>query len=286
MSVHRVPRSAPAVGSVEWRNSVPLISSLAFVTVMLGMATHASNAPIVVYALSFWHYEIYALAFLYRAVDLTVFKRDAVITRTISLIAFGWVYFAEPLSSPSLVVVGLGFLLNAAAVRALGADRTYYGRELNDLPPKRIVEFPYSWMPHPMLIGNIAAFGGALLNDDFRLHWWPLAVAHAFFNFAIILMEAHVRPERRIRREGDDPPIQAAELLLRCSLWGAAGGLAGVALALSSGQTNHGAAAIAGACSAAYACALFESYMTPKGNGLRRLHEDDVAMRPLDAARR
>src|SRR5215211_3999376 len=113
MAVFRVPRPASAVGDIDWKSSVPLISTLGFVAAMLGLATQGANDAVVVYALSFWHYWIYALAFLFRSAPLAVFKRDAVLTRTVSLIVFGWVYFAEPLSLASLVVVGLGFLLNA-----------------------------------------------------------------------------------------------------------------------------------------------------------------------------
>ncbi len=46
-----------------------------------------------------------------------------------------------------------------AAARALGTDRTYYGHEVAGLPHRRITTFPYSWISHPMLAGNIAAFG-------------------------------------------------------------------------------------------------------------------------------
>jgi protein-S-isoprenylcysteine O-methyltransferase Ste14 len=265
MAVYRIPRPAPAVGDVDWKSSVPLISSLGFIAAMLGLATQGANEAIVVYALSFWHYWIYALAFLLRSAPLAVFKRDAVLTRTVSLIAFGWVYFALPLSLPSLMMVGLGFLLNVAAVRALGVDRTYYGYELEELPPKHVDKFPYSWIPHPMLVGNMAAFGGALLNDEFRRHWWPLAVAHVLLNLAIILMETHVKPERKVRVERGDVASDVGELVLKCLLWSIAGGLAAAALSQVFGRFDDIASVVfAGACCTAYAATLFESYSPPR----------------------
>jgi hypothetical protein len=265
MSLIQAPRADSTIRALDWRSSVPLAAGVAFLTAMVGLASDPVNKTIVVYALSFWHYWIYALAFLFRSAPLSVFKRDAVLTRTVSLFAFGWVYFALPLSLPSLVVVGLGLLLNMAAVRALGVDRTYYGYELEELPPKRVVAFPYSWIPHPMLVGNMTAFGGALLNDDFRLNWQPLAVAHVLLNLAIILMEAYVKPERRSRTDAGEPLAEIAEVLLRSFLWGVAGGLAGAAFAHLAGRADlEAAAAFAGGCSAAYGAAMVESYSSPR----------------------
>jgi len=264
MPALQAPRADSEVGAADWRNGVPLTAGMAFLAAILGLASDAPSEAVVVYALSFWQYWIYALAFLFRSAPLAVFKRDALLTRTVSLIAFGWVYFAQPLSLTSLVVVGLGFLLNAAAVRALGVDRTYYGYELEELPPKRIAEFPYSWIPHPMLVGNMAAFGGALLNDEFRRHWQPLAVAHVLLNLAIILMEAYVKPQCKSRVEPGDVATDVAGLLLRCLVWSVAGGLAAAALSQTLGRFDDVASvAFAGACCAAYAAALFESYSSP-----------------------
>ena len=48
--------------------------------------------------------------------------------------------------------------MRAAAV--LGIDRTYYGHEVLGLAPKRLTAFPYSLTAHPMILGNVAAFGG------------------------------------------------------------------------------------------------------------------------------
>jgi hypothetical protein len=66
--------------------------------------------------------------------------------------------------------------------------------ELGELPPLRVASFPYSVIPHPMLVGNIIAFGATLLHPEFRQAWWPLAVGHVALNLGLIVMETSVTP--------------------------------------------------------------------------------------------
>ena len=49
-----------------------------------------------------------------------------------------------------------------------------------------------------MLIGNMLAFGGTLLDGAFRQNWWPLGLLHVVVNLAIILMEAYGGRNRRL----------------------------------------------------------------------------------------
>jgi hypothetical protein len=46
-------------------------------------------------------------------------------------------------------------------------------------------------MAHPMLIGNMVAFAGPLLDQAFRTLWWPLAVLHVLLNLLILLIEIY-----------------------------------------------------------------------------------------------
>jgi hypothetical protein len=149
-----------------------------------------------IYALSFWHYYLYWLAYRYGAIPLATFKRDAVVAKTVSLAALSAAYFVAPLDLVSLAVMSAGFLLNIVAARVLGSDRTYYGYEVAGLPPLRITAFPYSVIPHPMIVGNMLAFGGTLLNPVFRDAWWPLAGAHVLLNLGLLLMEVAVAPRQ------------------------------------------------------------------------------------------
>jgi hypothetical protein len=71
------------------------------------------------------------------------------------------------------------------------------------LPPRRITAFPYSLTNHPMILGNVAAFGGTLINPAFRQHWWPLACLHVALNIGLLAMElAGTRRRRTVRIGG------------------------------------------------------------------------------------
>ncbi len=172
------------------------LPTIVLVVVAVGAGCANGRWAWAVYALSFWHYYVYALAFVVRAVPPTVFKRDALLLKSVSLAAFASVYLTAMPDPLSLLVVVAGFLLNITAAAALGSDRTYYGHELANLPVKRIVAFPYSLTAHPMLLGNMMAFGGTLLDAAFRAGWWPLAVAHVLLNLALLGMEVLAKPRR------------------------------------------------------------------------------------------
>ena len=44
-----------------------------------------------------------------------------------------------------------------------------------------------------MLVGNMSAFAGMLLNAGFREKWWPLACTHIGLNL-LCFMEVYVSP--------------------------------------------------------------------------------------------
>ena len=195
------------------------LASCAFTVLVIAIGLLGDRWTLAIYALSFWHYAVYALAFRFRAARLADFKRDALLLKGVSLAAFFSVYLSAGPSLLSLLVVAVGFVLNIAAARALGADRTYYGYELAALPARHITGFPYSFTAHPMLIGNMVAFAGPLLDAGFRAEWWPLATAHVLLNLAILIMEARgsaarPKPTAWPKRIG---PWQAGGALLMAS---------------------------------------------------------------------
>jgi hypothetical protein len=168
-------------------------------TVLLTSRLAASPA-LAVYALSFWHYVFYWWAYRHGAVQPARFRGDAVLMKSVALAALASAYLTQSWHWISALAIGAGFMLNLAGARTLGHTRTYYGWELGEPPRPRVTSFPYSVVPHPMLVGNMVAFGGTLLHPDFRNSWWPLAVIHVALNGALILMETSVTPARRIQR--------------------------------------------------------------------------------------
>lgn len=152
--------------------------------------------PLAIYLLSFWHYALYWRTFTFGTVDFDAFKRQAITLKTLSVAVLALTYLRFALDPASLAVIAAGIFLNARAAAVLGVDRTYYGREVAGLPPRRITAFPYSLTAHPMILGNVAAFGGTLINPGFREQWWPLASLHVAANIGLLVMEL-AGPRRR-----------------------------------------------------------------------------------------
>jgi len=173
-----------------------LLLTALFVLLTMAIAALAERPGLAIYALSFWHYLVYVLAFLWRSIALERFIRDSVLLKAISLAAFALVLLTVMPNVFALIAMAAGFGLNIAAARALGKERTYYGYELAALPPKRVTSFPYSVTAHPMLIGAMLAYGGTLLDATFRQDWWPLGVLHVVLNLLIIVNEAYGRESR------------------------------------------------------------------------------------------
>jgi hypothetical protein len=239
-------RSLRSVG----RNGSTVACALFVLAVLIGAALDRS-LPLAVYLLSFWHYYLYWLAFAFGAMPFDVFKRDAVAMKTVSVAALALVYLACPVDIVSLVVIAGGILLNVRAAAVLGVDRTYYGAEVAGLAPRRITAFPYSLIAHPMILGNVAAFGGTLINPAFRQHWWPLACLHVALNIGLLVMELAGPPRRRIVRLVGGLAF--------------AGVLSGAAFALESGTAVMAPVVVAllGAATLACAWALHRCYALP-----------------------
>jgi len=238
------PGGPPArLPALDPRRDAALISGAILVAATLATALPAGERTLAVYALSFWHYPLYWLAYRHGTVAPAVFRRDAIAMKAVSLAALGAAYLPAAPQPASVVVVAAGFLLNCAAARALGAERTYYGHELAALPAQVIRSFPYSLLPHPMLAGNMLAFAGTLLDPEFRAHWWPLACAHVACNAALLLMEVAVSPGRGAARGVPRP----------CARLGSRRAARGLLAAVAAAGLAAPAAAWAGAASPAVA---------------------------------
>jgi hypothetical protein len=238
--------------------------SVIFVTLVIGGASLAGTSTLAIYALSFWHYYLYGLAFVFGAVSLGVFKRDAILMKSVALVALISVYLSAAPDLLSLAVAASGFLLNSVAAAALGSDRTYYGHEVAGLPQHRTTAFPYSVMAHPMLIGNVAAFGGTMINAEFRQQWWVLACGHVAMNIGLLAMEVYVTPQRRSTHHGALGGPVAPRFSWRtggCLI--AAGGAAGALASFAAQASGALLPAWIGACSLGYGYVLYCCYMAP-----------------------
>jgi hypothetical protein len=195
--------------SVIGRNGSSLACLLFVLAVLVGAVVDKA-LPLAVYLMSFGHYVLYWVAFAFGTIAFDVFKRDAIAMKTISVAALAFVYLRAPPDLLSLAVIAGGILLNVRAAAALGFDRTYYGHEVAGLPSCRITVFPYSLTSHPMILGNVSAFGGTLINADFRAEWWPLAGLHVVLNIGLLAMELAGPRRRRAVQIGGGLVLAAA----------------------------------------------------------------------------
>ncbi len=183
----------------------PSIACWAIVAAVLAGAAIGREPAVAIYLASFVYYGLYWYAFAWGIDSFGAFKRDAMLLKAVSVAALAFVYLQAPPDFVSLGVIGLGILLNARAASVLGIDRTCYGHELAGLAARRITEFPYSLMSHPMIVGNVIAFGGTLLNPTFRAAWWPLAALHVVLNLALLAMERAGTRRRPASKAGGPP---------------------------------------------------------------------------------
>jgi hypothetical protein len=255
------PERLADAGRFSARDQGTLLASAFYVALVGAAAWITGSQPLAVYALGFWHYYLCGLAYRYGAVPLPVFKRDAVLMKSVALVALGSAYLSAPLDYASLAVVAAGFLLNTLAASALGSDRTYYGDEVANLPPLRVTCFPYSVIAHPMLIGNMLAYGGTLLNAGFREQWWPLACTHVALNLGLLVMERRVTPLRRAASSVECTPRPWS--WPRALALAAVGAAIGIGAAQVAGSTSTLLAAGVGATVVGYGWILHRAYSEP-----------------------
>lgn len=105
---------------------------------------------------------------------------------------------ARNISPVALLMIVLGYFVSIKATVALGLDRTYFGSELGQCEPKWVSEFPYgyvcrvvmgfsffkviitshSYVPHPMIVGQVIALLGIRRVNCFSEAWPALVPVH------------------------------------------------------------------------------------------------------------
>jgi hypothetical protein len=120
---------------------------------------------------SFRHYAVYIATFAFRQPQVAIgyLMRDAKLYKTISMMHLA--RRVVPLIDLKkdwlgVLIACLGFSVTLMATARLGMVRTYFGVELGFVKPSWISGFPYGsfpfGIPHPMIMGQIFAFGTIL----------------------------------------------------------------------------------------------------------------------------
>lgn len=133
---------------------------------------------------SFRHYTIYMTTFAFRdpPVAFGYLTRDCKLFKTMAMahLARRLLPLVElPRDIPGLLVVSIGFVITVVATARLGFVRTYFGSELGFVKPEWIHGFPYGYIPHPMIVGQLMAFGSII-------YWWYNLLSAE--NLAILLV--------------------------------------------------------------------------------------------------
>ena len=146
---------------------------------------------------SFVHYIRYITTFYVRCgIDFGSFKRDVLLFKSIALAQLFYHYMIGPirdgsfrLDNISMGMIISGYSVSMLATKALGVDRTYFAAELGIVEPKRITEFPYGYIPHPMILSQIWALLGIMKADHFRSQWPYVVPVHVVLYVVHMLQE-------------------------------------------------------------------------------------------------
>lgn len=174
---------------------------------------------------SFVHYPRYVTTYYHRGsdVDFGRFKSDVLFFKTVALLHIGSRYVSAMLATfpsamswlglnaatdgadahsggdgqsgnaaaaaLSLLMIVTGSAVSLLATKALGMDRTYFGAELGFCEMNWVTAFPYNFVPHPMITGQLVAFLGVHLLPEFRAAWPWLMPAHCAFYLVVMMQE-------------------------------------------------------------------------------------------------
>lgn len=147
---------------------------------------------------SFVHYFIYMATYYFRSnISYYLFQRDAILYISVAMAQLAWHYCSNfSLDIMSLLLMVAGFGLSALATKVLGRDRTYFGWELGvwkasaNSGGERITNvFPYSHVPHPMIVGKVIALLGMYKLEEFRVAMPYLVPVHILLYLMHMLQE-------------------------------------------------------------------------------------------------
>lgn len=167
-----------------WSNAVYLISCY-----MLG------PLPFLILT-SFRHYMVYMTTFAFREPQVAhgYLMRDAKLYKTVALMQLGrrlLPLVVLPRDLGGVLLATAGFSVTMLATARLGFVRTYFGSELGFVKPEWITGFPYGYIAHPMIVGQLFAYSSILYwwRADLTLETTALIATHMSFYTAHMIQE-------------------------------------------------------------------------------------------------
>jgi Phospholipid methyltransferase len=170
-----------------------------------------TSVPVFLIGSSFIHYGIYIATYYHRPRDVAflAFKNTVMTFKATALLQMAYIYCKNFSYDPvSLALIVAGFALSTAAATALGIDRTYFGYELQVVPPsKSVTTFPYNCgVPHPMIVGNLLWLSGLYKMQGFRdaIPW--LAPVHMVL-YTVHMLQEHFDIKKKVDTNSDQAAV-------------------------------------------------------------------------------
>lgn len=148
--------------------------SVIYIIFVASLAWSTNSYEIFFILTSFVHYIRYISTFYIRkGIDFGSFKRDVLLFKTLAIAQLAYHYIlptkeAFQFDFISIIMIASGYIVSMLATAALGIDRTYFAAELGLVEPKWITQFPYGYIPHPMIVSQIWALLGFYKANHFR----------------------------------------------------------------------------------------------------------------------
>lgn len=180
-------------------------TSLAYVLLAGAVSYALGSLTLFILLTGFVHYGMYIATFAHRRdICYGSFLRDCIFFKGVSMGTLALValsnFTLEPLA---LLLIFSGFGIAAMAASALGKERTYFGVELDRVPPRRIHRFPYGTIPHPMILGAIVGLLGLHAMSGFRAVLpWVIPVHIGLY--LLHLLQEQVSDQMRPPEQGPD----------------------------------------------------------------------------------
>jgi len=145
---------------------------------------------------SYVHYFRYISTYYVRkGIDFGSFKRDVLLFKSVALAQLFY-HYCFPVAQPfqfdpiSILMIVGGYTVSVMATNAIGIDRTYFGAELGLCEPKWIDQFPYGYIPHPMIVSQVVALLGFYKAAHYRTDW-PYVVPIHVLMYLTHMMQEH-----------------------------------------------------------------------------------------------
>mmetsp|Transcript_9516 Transcript_9516/g.15790 ORF Transcript_9516/g.15790 Transcript_9516/m.15790 type:complete len:732 (+) Transcript_9516:165-2360(+) len=160
---------------------------------------------------SYVHYFRYiSTYYVRRGIDFGSFKRDVLVMKSVALLQLFYHYLFPTTTTfefdfISIAMIVAGYVVSVMATEAIGIDRTYFGSELGLVEPKWIDQFPYGYIPHPMIVSQVCALLGFYKAAHYRAEW-PYVVPIHIGMYLLHMLQEHFDIYKRYP---EDAPVTA-----------------------------------------------------------------------------